>query len=221
MSSSQLYRISGLALVAGAVTFIIHLVTRSMITAGADPATFAQQALWAPVNLLGVLGAVLVLLGLPAVYVRMAGSSGVPGMAGVVLLTLAWLFFALFLSLYSVLVAPWLAAQAPALAAAPLPAPILIAFIVAMLAEVAGTVLLALPFLRGRVPPHWVGYLLPASALLRVAGNLLAPSGPASSLTINLLSNLGPVLLMIALGALGLRLWTEHAPAKPAELGTD
>jgi hypothetical protein len=54
-----------------------------------------------------------------------------------------------------------------------------------------------------------------------MAGNLMAPSGPASNLVINLLSNLGPVLLMVALGDLGFRLWAEHAPAKPAELDTD
>lgn len=155
-----------------------------------------------PVNLLRVLGAILVLLGLPGLYARM------------MLLALAWLFFALFLSLYSVLVAPWLADQAPALAAAPLPTAILIAFIVAMLAEVVGTGLLALPFLRGRVAPRWGRYALPTAALLRVAGNLLVPSGPAANLAINLLSNLGPVLLLIALGDLGLRMWAEHAPTK-------
>src|SRR5690606_35455201 len=125
-----------------------------------------------------------------------------------------------FLSLYSVLVAPWLADQAPALSAAPLPPGILITFVAAMLAELVGSVLLALPFLRGRMSPRWVGYLLPAAAVLRVAGNLMAPSGPASNLAINLLSNLGPVLLMIALGALGFRLWAEQAPAKPTEPGT-
>jgi hypothetical protein len=206
MTSAQLFRISGFALVAGAITFIVHLVARSVITAGADPAAMAQQALWAPVNLLGVLGAILVLLGLPGLYARMAGASGFSGLAGIVLLALAWLFFALFLSLYSVLVAPWLAGQAPALAAAPLPTAILIAFMVAMLAEVVGTGLLAHPFLRGRVAPQPAGYVLPAAALLRVAGNLLAPAGPAANLAINLLSNLGPVLLLIALGDLGLRM---------------
>jgi hypothetical protein len=61
MTSSQLYQISGLSLVAGAVVFIVHLVARSVITAGVDPATLAQQGMWVPVNLLGVLGAVLVL----------------------------------------------------------------------------------------------------------------------------------------------------------------
>ncbi len=220
LTGAQIFRISGLALAVGAGVFIVHLVARSMITAGADPATLAQQALWVPVNLLGVLGAVIVLLGLPGTYGRMAGASGWPGLIGMVLITLAWLFFGLFLSLYSVLVAPWLADQAPALTAAPLPPGILITFVIAMLAELVGTVLLALPFLRGRVLPRWVGTMLPAAAILRVAGNLMAPSGPASNLVINLLSNLGPVLLMIALGALGFRLWMEHDPAKPTESGT-
>jgi hypothetical protein len=212
MTNAQIFRISGFALMAGAVTFIVHLVARSVITVRADPATMALQALWVPVNLLGVLGAILVLLGLPGLYAWMAGASRFSGLVGMVLLALAWLFSALFLSLYSVLVAPWIANQAPALAAAPLPTAILIAFIVAMLAEVIGAGLLALPFLRGLVAPRWVGYVLPAAALLRVVGNLMAPSGPATNLAINLLSNAGPALLLIALGDLGLRMWTEHAP---------
>jgi hypothetical protein len=49
-----------------------------------------------------------------------------------------------------------------------------------------------------------------------VVGNVIAPSGLASSVAINLLSNLGQVLLLVALGALGARLWSEHAPAKQA-----
>lgn len=216
MTRRQIFRISGFALVVGAGVFIVHLVARSLITAGADPASMALQASWMPVNLLGVLGAILVLFGLPGLYAWMAGVSRLLGLAGMVLLALAWLFLALFLSLYSVLVAPWLADQAPALAAAPLPTVILIAFLLAMLAEVVGAGLLAYPFLRGRVAPRWVGYALPAAALLRVAGNLLAPSGPAANLAINLLSNLGPVLLLIALGTLGWRMWAEDAPSKSA-----
>lgn len=212
MNSAQIFRISGFALVTGAVTFIVHLVARSVITAGADPVTMTQQALWVPVNLLGVLGAILVLLGLPGLYARIAAASRFSGLAGMALLVIAWLFFALFLSLYSLLVAPWLAEQMPALAASPLPAAILIAFIVAMLAEVVGSGLLALPFLRGRVAPRWIGYMLPSAALLRVAGNLMASSGPATNLAVNLLSNMGPMLLLIALGNLGLRMWAEHAP---------
>jgi hypothetical protein len=219
MTGSQLFRIGGLTLVAGAIAFIAHLVARSAVTAGADPATLYQGGLWVPINVLGALGAALVLLGLPATYARIAGTAGVVGLVGVVLIALAWLFFGVFLSLYGALVAPWLANQAPALVAssAPLPFGFLVAFLVGILAELVGTVLLAIPFLRGRVQPRWVAYALPAAAILTVIGDLLAPTGPAANLGINLLSNVGPVVLMVALGELGFRTWSEHRPVKQAE----
>jgi hypothetical protein len=75
---------------------------------------------------------------------------------------------------------------------------------------VVGTALLAIPYLRGHVPPRWVGFALPTAALLTVVGNLIAPTGPATNVAINLLSNVGPVLLLVALGGLGARLWSEH-----------
>ena len=79
MTISQVYRISGLASLAGAITFAAHTVLRSVITAGLGPSAFAQQDLWTPINLLGVLGAVLVLLGLPGIYVRVAEKTGLAG----------------------------------------------------------------------------------------------------------------------------------------------
>jgi hypothetical protein len=216
MRNAQLSRVGGLALLVGAVAFGVHVAARSVITAGADPASFARDGAWVPISALGVLGAALVLLGLPALHARIADSTGVSGVLGVALLALAWMFFGIFLSLYGLLVAPWLAEEAPSLVAASAPpaAGILIAFIVGMTVELIGTVLLAVPFIRGRVRPRWVGYALPASALLRVVGGLVAPSGPASDLAINLLSNLGPVLLVVALGYLGFLLWSERAPSR-------
>lgn len=217
MTSSQLSRTSGLGLLVGAIAFVIHLVLRSLITAGVDPSTFAKQALWVPINALGVVGAVLVLLGLPAMYARLAGPTGLLGLVGVALIAVAWMFFGVFLSFYSVLVLPWLAEKAPSLVAASVPpaAGIVIAFIAGLAAWFAGAVLLAIPFIRGRVQPRWVGYVLPASALWMAVGNfILAPSGPASNLTINLLSNLGPGLLLVAVGHLGSLMWLEHATAQ-------
>lgn len=185
-----------------------------MITAGLDPSASAQHGLWLPINMLGVLGAVLVLLGLPAAYARVAERAGLAGFAGIALIASAWMFFGLFLSLYAVLILPWLADRAPALvvASAPPPAAFLIAFVVGLAAWITGAVMLAVPFIRGRVHPHWVGYLLLASALWVVLGNLvIAPSGPASNLAVNLLSNLGPVLLVIGLGYLGAQVWSEQS----------
>jgi hypothetical protein len=219
MSGSQLSRLSGLALVVGAVTFIVHLVARSVITAGVDPVTLYQEAFWVPINALGVMGAALVLLGLPMMYARMAGPSGVRGLVGVVLITFARVFLGVFLSLISLLVAPWLADKAPTLVAtsAPLPTGFIVAFVAGVGAELVGTVLLAMPLIQGRVRPRWVGFALPTSALLTVVGDIIAPTGPAPSLVVNLLSNLGPVLLVIALGGLGSRMWLEHAPANQAQ----
>jgi hypothetical protein len=218
VSSAQLFSISRLALVGGAAAFIVHLVARSLLTAGADPVSLYNGSLWVPINLLGVLGAALVLLGLPGLCARMAGPTGWLGLIGVVLIALSWMFLGLFLSLFSVLVAPWLADQAPSLiaAGAPLPVGVTLTFLASLTAESVGTVLLAIPFLRGRMQPGWMGILLPVSALLTVVGNVIAPSGPATNAAINLLSNLGPMLLLVALATLGLRMKSKYAPAQPA-----
>jgi hypothetical protein len=217
VTGSRLSRIGGLLVFVGAVVFVLHVVLRSVLTAGVDPAVSAQAGLWVPLNALGALGAALVLLGLPAVYVRMAPQGGLPGLVGFALIEVSWMFFGLFLSLYGALVLPWLAEQAPSLVAGSSPAPLgfVVSFALGLLAWLFGAVLLAVPFVRGPARPRWVGYVLLASALWLLVGNfVIAPGGPASNLAVNLLSNLGPVLLLIGLGYLGFRAWAERAPAK-------
>jgi hypothetical protein len=213
MTSHQLLRTSGLSLVAGASAFVCYIVLRSVITAGNDPAAFAMNRLWEPVSALGVLGAVLVIIGLPGACVRLAGSGGLSGVIGFALLAVAWIFFGVFLSLYGLLIQPWLARESPSLvaASAQLPGGLVGAFIGGLLAWFAGALLLAIPFLRGRARPSWLGYLLVASALWQPIGNLMiAPSGPASDPGVNLLSNMGSVLLMVGLAYLGYKAWSEE-----------
>lgn len=215
--------IGGLFVVVGAVSFVVHIGLRSVITAGVDPAVSAQAGLWVPVNALGALGAALVLLGLPAIYARLAEPGGLPGLAGFALIEVSWTFFGLFLSLYGALVLPWLADQAPRLVgdSAPIPMGFVVAFALGLLAWLAGAVLLAVPIVRGPARARWVGYVLPASALWALVGAVvIAPTGPASNLAVNLLSNLGPVLLLTGLGYLGFRAWAERAPAQPIGPGT-
>jgi hypothetical protein len=129
------------------------------------------------------MGAALVLLGLPAMYARMAGPTGLLGLVGVVLIALAWMFSGVFLSLYSVLVAPWLADQAPALVAAavPIPAGFIIAFMVGLVAEFVGSVILAIPFIRGRVQ-GFIGALIGSGlALWRQRQRRSGPAAPATA----------------------------------------
>lgn len=82
MTITQFYRISGLGILIGAIMFIVHIVLRSLITAGLDPAAFALQGSWVPVNALGAVGAALVLLGLPGLYAKLAAPTGVLGLLG-------------------------------------------------------------------------------------------------------------------------------------------
>jgi hypothetical protein len=221
VTGTRLSRIGGLLVFVGAVAFVLHVVLRSVLTAGVDPAVSAQAGLWVPVNALGALGAALVLLGLPAVYAWMSGQGGLPGLVGFALVEVSWMFFGLFLSLYGALVLPWLADQAPSLVAAT-PEGVVVAFALGLLAWLVGAVLLAVPFVGGRVRPRWVGYVLPASALWALVGVfVIAPGGPASNLAVNLLSNLGPVLFLIGLGYLGFRAWAERALAKHVGQGAD
>jgi hypothetical protein len=212
MSGLRIHRIAGLGLLAGAIVFVAHIVLRSLVTAGVEPVVFAMQGAWVPINALGIIGAVLVLLGLPAMYARLVSSSGLLGLVGVTLVAVAWLFFGVFLSLYAALILPWLAENAPSLvaASATLPPGFVVAFLAGLVAWLAGTLFLGLPFIRGRVGPRWVGYLLAVSGLWMAFGSLvIAPAGPAASVAINLLSNFGPVLLLTALGQLGLRMWSD------------
>ncbi len=108
------------------------------------------------------------------------------------------------------------------LGSSPTPLGFVVSFALGLLAWLVGAVLLAVPFVGGRVRPRWVGYLLPASALWVLVGTfVIAPGGPASNLAVNLLSNLGPVLLLLGLGYLGFRAWAERAPTKHVGQGAD
>jgi hypothetical protein len=221
MTSRELIRVSGLVLLIGAVTFIAHIVARSVLTAtaGGDTVAAATQSSWVPINALGALGAALVFLGLPGLYVGIADAVGRLALVGVVLFALGWMIVGLFLSLYSLLVLPWLAVHAPSVVDAINQDPLLlIVFASGLIAELVGIVLVAIPFVRGRLQPRWMGYLLSGSAVMVIVGDLVAPTGPAANLAVNLLSNLGPVLLVLALAVLGLRMWREQPriPQRPS-----
>lgn len=222
MIGKRLPGVGGLLVLVGAVTFVLHIVLRSVLTAGVNPVVSAQGNLWVPVNALGALGAALVLLGLPALYARIAGEGDVLGLIGFALIEVSWTFFGLFLSLYGALVLPWLADQAPRLVAGTSSTPVglVVAFALGLLAWLIGAVLLAVPFLRGSAGARWIGYVLPASAVWTLVGSfVIAPDGPATNLAVNLLSNLGPVLLLIGLGYLGFHVWAERAPTRLAGQG--
>jgi hypothetical protein len=101
-----------------------------------------------------------------------------------------------FLSLYSMLVLPWLAATMPESVDGINSNPaMIVTFGVGLIAELAGTIMLAIPLARRRSQYRWIGYVLVGSAVMLLAGDfVIAPGGPASNVAINL----GPMLLPVS-----------------------
>jgi hypothetical protein len=207
-------RLSGFALMTGAVGFVVHLVARSIVTAagGGNTAIFATSTWWVPINAIGAVSATLVILGLSGLYATFAQPHDRLALLGSILIGLAWLVLGVFLSLYSMTVLPWLAASVPDMVDGLNSDPAMIGtFGVGLVAELAGTLLLAVALVQGRSGSRWIGYVLLGSALMLIAGDfVIAPGGPSPNVAINLVSNLGPMLLMVALAALGYQLRLER-----------
>ena len=55
VSGRRLFRICGLLVFVGALAFVLHVVLRSVLSAGVDPAVSAKAGLWVPLNALGAL----------------------------------------------------------------------------------------------------------------------------------------------------------------------
>ena len=100
MSSTTSYRLSGIALLIGAALSIIYSVSNLFIS-GPFP-----QALAGPVavigSLIGFIGSVLVLLGLPGMYTRQAKAAGILGLLGFLFVWYVILFQGVLITFTSV-----------------------------------------------------------------------------------------------------------------------
>jgi hypothetical protein len=208
MTTSNLTGLGGQALMLGGVTTALHLVARSVVTSSSGVVELALSHGWAVLNLLGAGGAMLLLVGLGALLPTLVNAAGLLGLVGLGLVAWFWLFSGVFLNLYAALLMPWMARAAPWMLGpeADVPLALLVVFASAVLALCAGTAFLAVPFLRRKLEPFWVGIALPGGAALALIGDLIARQGPSSTLALNLATNAGPVLVALALGSLGLRL---------------
>jgi hypothetical protein len=208
MSPAQLFKLSGAALaLGGLVSLVAYTVANILFPNQSDP-TYAANSLYVPLYLAGFVGAVLLLLGLPGLGVEAARRVGLPGLLGVVLLILAVAMFGVFFTLLQAIIFPYLAERAPQIIADETGPPGFFPFfIIGTLALVVGSLLLALPLLRGRFRPRWVGYALVGTAFLSVVTFLLNEPD-SSAITLNTLVDLiSTDLLFVALGWLGAELY--------------
>jgi hypothetical protein len=193
-------RLSCWAAVVGAGIEIIAVLGAALFAPGKLDATVAQSAVYIGINLASAIGAVLLLYGMPGVFARWGQAWGGTGLAGIALIALVWMLL-VFFSLIAGTFLPWLAVKAPDLFKDPSGPPLYLAVsIIVFVATIAGTILMAIPILRRRVSPRWVGFLLIASAVMFFVyvGALASPPNVALALV----GSLSPIFLCAGLGYL-------------------
>ena len=215
MSTQSFFRFSGLALVVGCVlSFALRLVSAFFY---GDTTSYANQ----PINIITdwalAAATILLLIGLPGVYASRARGFGVVGLVGMALVFTAGIMLGVFGNLVGAMVDPWLATQAPGLANGFGPPAFFAFFNVEELLLVIGSILLAIPLLRGHVSPRWPGITLLLSVVVGSVGFFLfaIPTTLASSL----MGEVAPLLLLVALAGLGYQTWSKPT-AETAPAGT-
>lgn len=196
MSSSTLFRLSGGILVVGSLFgiagFLLH-------PSGNTPANYLSPT-WLPANLLILVGALLVALGLPGMYARQAERAGKLGLIGFTLTFFVVLLFGIASGAIETFILPALAAHAStsAFLSGSMPAPYGRLILVALLLELIGPLLLGIATLRAKVFPRWTAWLLIATPVLALAGFFVSLPAP--------LAQLDAIALDLALLGMGISL---------------
>ena len=202
MSSTTSYRLSGVALLIGTVLSIIYYLIQAFLN-GNDPATLTSSPSLIS-SVIGFIGSVLVLLGLPGVYTRQAQRAGILGLLGFLFIWYVTLFQGVVIPFTTVTFIPLLAAHlvTPSLVTTP-PSTWAPFTLVSMVSQVLGILLLAIATLRARVFPRWTAWLLIATLVVGVVS--FVPFIPEA------LSNLAAIIASVAVAGFGYALlWPDR-----------
>jgi hypothetical protein len=160
MSSTTLYRLSGIILLFGALVSVIAGLMTLLLDVSNDSPKTIQNPLWPTYFSLFFVAVALLLMGLPALYLRQAGGrGGVLGFIGVLLMVLGS-FLQVAIAGYFVFILPVLAAQAPQLIDAGFEAGFEIIPLSWGVLLTIGPILLGIAVIRAKVFPPFVGILL-------------------------------------------------------------
>jgi hypothetical protein len=206
--SSSFSRLAGPVMTAGAALGAIGYLMTSFTPSKPTPASVASPAFVAG-SLLVYLGSALVLLTLPAMMSLQYERSRKLTLIGGIGLILTMLIQGISNTFGNITLFKMLIDNPATRAAATGNPPAILGafFIIAMLASVAGALVLGIGVLRAKVYPKWVGILMIVTA---VAGPV-AGGGPA------VLQNAAPILGSIALIGVGFRLFAAMSASTPVE----
>ena len=209
MSDRQLQKFSGAALIGGGVASALFWLLAAKLGTFAGEAV-VRDPLWVPGQLLHVLGALLVLVGLPGLFAVHRQRAGALGLVGGVLALIGTALYAAD-GIIALSVFPTLASAGPEILSptgAMNRGPMLATFIAISAINLIGWVLFAAGLLRVRTLPRVT------VSLLLVGGILFnLPPGPVSIIVLAA----GGVLWGLALAHLGAILWgwtfrIRHSP---------
>ena len=217
MTTVQLYRLSGIALLLGMLLSIVAAVVLGIAFPDSSSPTAQTNPLNIFLNVVSVVGTFLALLGLPAMYARAARAGGLVWLIGVILIALTGTLFGIFLSLLSAIVNPVIATAAPSLLQQGPPAALVTVFIIGTLANALGALLMGIPMITKQIYPRWCGYLLIVEAVLALAGFFLNGPGPTTLLS-QILNIVSPLPLFIVLGWAGYELWSGKVAGQADDL---
>ena len=207
MTAGQLYRLSGGCLLAGAALSVISSVLAGVLFPDTNNPVVASNPLNVTLALIGVVGSMLAILGLPGLYLRHAKEGGVLWLLGVALIAITGMLFGVFASLTFTLVFPPLAAQAPSIFEEGPPPAFFGVFIIGTLANVLGAAFMAFPMVTRHFYPRWCGWLMALEAVL-AAVSFIFNSGPSNGGLSQVLNIVSPLPLFVVVGWIGYELWT-------------
>ncbi len=209
MTTLHLYRLSGLALVIGMVLSGASTIVSAVAFPDSNDVAAATNPFNILLSLIGVVGTILALLGLPGMYARTAREGGPAWLIGTVLIAITGMLFGVFLGLMSALVFPVLASRAVDLFSQGPPPSFFAVFIIATLTNVFGALLLAIPMITQGIYARWCGYVLLLDAVLAVIS--FFTSGPgATSLISQIFAIVSPLSLYLPLAWVGYQLWSTY-----------
>jgi hypothetical protein len=198
MSSTTSYRLSGVALLIGTALSIVYNISQAFLNNNDLAAITSPLSLWCFV--IGFIGSVFVLLGLPGVYTRQAGRAGILGLLGFLFIWYVILFQGVVIPFTSVTIISQITAHiVPPSAGVPMatisPPAWMPFFLASLVGQLLGVLLLAIATLRARVFPRWIAWLLIATLVVGVVSFI--PFFPQA------LSNLVPIIVSVAIAGFG------------------
>ena len=205
MSSTTLYRLSGISLLIGGLFAALAAVP--VFFTGEDPTC----PIAATAALLRIIGDMLIVVGLPGVYSRQAQRAGLLGLIGFLFTLVYILIQGVVGDTIEAFILPFLASAAPSLLKGSPPQGLVIFFLVGGLLGLVGSISLGVTMLRATVLTRWVGLPLIVGVVLSLGGSFLPP----------VVGTTGTVLFLLGLAWLGFGVWSSRQPSVQPELPTN